>query len=274
MNFFILGNPRSGTTLLRLMLNNHSEIGVPPECGMIQWWYEKYKYWPSSKMTDIEFALDILSSRRINDWQICRETVITAISKASNYGEVFTEIYKIVTHKNIVGDKNNYYINHIETLKSIYPNAKYVHIVRDGRDVACSYLKLKELDANLINKPNLPTEIKEIAKQWVSNNLQVKSKLDKEKYITVLYEDLIKHPSEELTKISSFLNVNFEVQMLEYYKNNNEPESTLNWKLKTKEAIDKNNMNKYKKILNKKSIGDFNEIARDMLIGYGYEVNY
>ena len=43
MDFFILGNPRSGTTLLRLMLNSHPKLGVPPECGMIQWWNEKYK---------------------------------------------------------------------------------------------------------------------------------------------------------------------------------------------------------------------------------------
>jgi hypothetical protein len=45
---FIIGNPRSGTSLLRIMLNSHSSMVVPPECGFIQWWYQKYKDWPSN----------------------------------------------------------------------------------------------------------------------------------------------------------------------------------------------------------------------------------
>lgn len=46
---FIIGSPRSGTTLLRLMMNSHPRIVVPPECGFAVWWYEKYQHWKGGR---------------------------------------------------------------------------------------------------------------------------------------------------------------------------------------------------------------------------------
>ena len=52
-NLFIIGNPRSGTSLFRIMLSCHPEIIVPPECGFIQWWHDKYQN-AASPIHDIE----------------------------------------------------------------------------------------------------------------------------------------------------------------------------------------------------------------------------
>jgi len=45
---FILGNPRSGTSLLRLMLNANTHIVSPPESGFLHWWYKKYNAWSTA----------------------------------------------------------------------------------------------------------------------------------------------------------------------------------------------------------------------------------
>ena len=67
--FFILGNPRSGTTLLRLMLDAHPKMTVPPECGFIVWFYDKYKSWSDSDKSTLNiqmFIEDLQTAKKIS----------------------------------------------------------------------------------------------------------------------------------------------------------------------------------------------------------------
>lgn len=276
MDFFILGNPRSGTTLLRLMLNTHSLIGVPPECGMILWWYDKYKTW-SIKSNDepmlvLEFIKDILSSKKVEDWGLTEKDLLKCFKeKPKNYIEVFKLIYQNYTNKKIVGDKNNYYINELNKLSKVYNNTKYIHLVRDGRDVACSYLKIKDLEQDLKYIPKLPSKTKVIAEEWNQNIIKIDNFLKDKNAYTVKYEDLLKNPTDVLTKICAFLGVAFESEMLNFSNHNNEPIATLKWKQKTLEKLDVSNFSKFRSILSKKDIEEFNQIAKDSLTKYNYE---
>ena len=279
MNFFILGNPRSGTTLLRLMLNAHSEIGVPPECGMILWWYDKYKNWNSGSNLDEtlvhRFIKDILSSKKIEDWNISFEELQkTFDQKPENYIQVFQFLYQNFTNKSIVGDKNNYYIRELDGLNKVYKNSKYIHLVRDGRDVACSYLKIKELAQDLKYIPVLPGTIKTIAQEWNRNIVNIDRFLQNKDAFVLRYEDLLSEPIKKLTELCEFLNVEFEEEMLTFAKHNNEPTSTLNWKKKTLEGLDSNNVMKFHKTLSTQEIRQFNVIAKPCLIKYDYEIEY
>ncbi|MGB0789818.1 MAG: sulfotransferase, partial [Marinirhabdus sp.] len=70
---FILGNPRSGTSLLRLMLNQHSSIVAPPESGFSLWWLHKYGNWCKADNAPQKingFIDDVLSSRKIETWHL------------------------------------------------------------------------------------------------------------------------------------------------------------------------------------------------------------
>src|SRR3546814_7662722 len=71
---FVIGNPRSGTSLLRLMLTNHPEICIAPECGFLQWWYDRYFNWGlnDSRNEDKvdEFIKNFSQSRKIETWNI------------------------------------------------------------------------------------------------------------------------------------------------------------------------------------------------------------
>lgn len=278
MDFFILGNPRSGTTLLRLILNNHSLIGVPPESGFLQWWYEKYSNWSEKDTKDDNkinlFLDDILSSKKIEDWKLKRPDLKNFIlsEKPKNYPEIITTIYKFYTNnKLIIGDKNNYYINHLEELSLIFPNAKYIHLVRDGRDVACSYKNINKLNPNLKYIPKVSSNIVDIANEWNNNIITIENFMQKFNSITIRYEDLISTPVETLNKVCTFLEVKYEEEMLNYYQNNDEPTSTLHWKGKTKETIDEKNKKKYLSLLSNEELNKFNGIAHVTLKKFNYD---
>lgn len=278
MDFFILGNPRSGTTLLRLILNNHSLIGVPPESGFLQWWYKKYSNWSEKDTKDDNkinlFLDDILSSKKIEDWKLNKPNLKNFIlsEKPKNYPEIITTIYKFYTNnKLIIGDKNNYYINHLEDLSLIFPNAKYIHLVRDGRDVACSYKNINKLNPNLKYIPKVSSNIVDIANEWNNNIITIEKFIQNYKSITIRYEDLISTPIETLKQVCTFLEVKYEDEMLNYYRNNDEPASTLHWKGKTKETIDEKNKKKYLSLLSNEELNKFSDIAHVTLKKFNYD---
>lgn len=286
---FILGNPRSGTSLFRLMLNSHSLINATPECGFLHWWYKKYADWDSSCLKTNrldEYLSDLESSKRIEDWKmdyaLLKDKIIQ--EKPENYAKLGELVYIFYGEQKgksakIIADKNNYYVNHYQDLHKIWPDAKYILVVRDGRDVACSYLNIETLVTNSPYKPKLSTDIKTIAKEWSNNNknlLDFSESLPESQFMTVRYEDFVNDSELYLTKVCAFLGVEFEPEMLNYFiknaKEQDEPLSSLDWKKKTLEKPDKDNIGKYKVELEKESIEEFNVVAKDILQKFNYEI--
>jgi len=281
--FFIFGNPRSGTSLLRLMLNSHPKIVVPPESGFVQWWFNKYQYLNQNSFFDKTvldgFVNDILNSRKIEDWNLSKNNLTQIISnkKPRNFAEACALVYQLYglnQKKNnfIFGDKNNYYINHMELIETIYPSAKFIHLIRDGRDVACSYIDMAKIKTDSIYKPVLPVEIEAIAKQWSGNVINIDAFMSEGNGIKIRYEDLILETEKTLLKITEFLNLEYSSEMLSYYKkeNHDEPNSTIDWKLKTMMKVDKTNIYKYKHLLTQEQVNIFNSIAGTILDKNGY----
>ena len=97
-HFFILGNPRSGTSMLRLMLDCHSAISVPPECGFLLWLYPKYNNWNSNCLNSNvlnQFINDVSQSRKFETWKINPSQLKTKILdiKPKNYEELSRCVY-------------------------------------------------------------------------------------------------------------------------------------------------------------------------------------
>lgn len=286
---FILGNPRSGTSLFRLMLNAHPQIISPPECGFLHWWFAKYNDWnieynTSNKLDD--FINDLKSSKKIEDWNLNFEKLKQEIGqkKPQNYAELGEIVYlNFASQKGkkplIIADKNNYYINHLQDLNKIWPSAKYILVIRDGRDVACSYLNIEKLVTDSPYKPKLSNDISAIAKEWVKNNdscVDFLNSFEEKKGMVVRYEDVVTNPKHFLTQVCVFLGIAFNDEMLTYYIKNivqqDEPLSTLDWKKKTLEKPDENNVGKYKTELSKTDCDTFNLIAETLLKKFNYEI--
>ena len=282
---FILGNPRSGTSLLRIILSSHSKICIPPECGFMQWWWDKYKNWnkadSNSKELVSNFLVDLATSKKIETWRLNYQELRDLILKdrPDDYADLCKTVVKQYAKQKgkqpiILGDKNNYYINHLDFLKMAFKRAYFLGIIRDGRDVACSYLDLGKIP-DLKYKPELSTDIEQIALEWKSNNERILDFLDsagKENGSIVRYEDLVLFPEMTIRQVCANLSMDFETNMLNYYEHDLEPTEFLAWKQKTKQKPDATNIGKYLNQLSSADIACFNKISQSLLLRFNYQL--
>jgi len=279
MPFFILANPRSGSTMFRLILNAHSKVVVPPESGFTLWYADKYtKVERFSEATLDEFILDVLKAKKFETFGLSKKRLRDVIftGKPDNYIDLVDLVYKAYAQKmgkdvGVVGDKNNYYINHIAELLQYFPKEKFILLIRDGRDVALSYKNLSRFALDSRYRPRLTAEIEEIAFEWRKNGLEFLNLMNAPNFMLVRYEDLLCNTESRIQAVLSFLEVGYESSVLDFYLKNDEPKDFLKWKGKTTEAIDPSNMGKYKKFLSASEIEIFNEIAGDVLDAFGYD---
>jgi len=290
MNFdqpiFILGNPRSGTTLLRLMLNAHPLLCIPPECGFMEWWHNKYQYWNVQHNNDsdiTDFISDLKTSKKIETWKLDYSLLMQTIKeqRPTGYGQLCALVYYTISIQQNKkaehwGDKNNYYIHRLQLLQQLYPEAKYLMIIRDGRDVAVSYRGVEKLVTASVYKPKLPQAINDIAGEWLVNNNNILDFLKHSpvQHLIIRYEDLVTDSTSVLKKICLWLKIGFDENMLLYYKQNGmnekEPASLIDWKKKTLEAPDANRIGQYKTEIAGSEIKAFESIAGILLKAFNY----
>jgi len=283
---FIIGNPRSGTTLLRLMLTCHRNIVIPPECGFVIWWYDKYKNWNSdfTEQQLEEYLDDLFYSKKIETWHLQRELLRQFLleKKIDTYSALVSSIYEFFAKQQKKsfkrwGDKNNFHLKHIETIFRLFPEARFIHIIRDGRDVACSYKNLSKMKSKSMYAPKLPAGISEIAKEWTENIKRIRKSFEKigwDKVIEIRYEDLVTVPEQTLKSVCTFLKEHYDSSMLDFYILNKEkelePMEFLKWKGKILEKVTASQIQKYKKCLSMKELRIFNSIATDVVTIYKY----
>jgi hypothetical protein len=261
---FVLGNPRSGTSLLRTIINSHDNFVLPPECGFLHWLYPKYQYFSGSEPE--KFIDDLFSAKKFEGWKLEKQEITDFI--ISNYPKSYSELcagiyyfYGLKQGKDVQGwgDKNNYYIHHLEDIANIYPRAKFIHIVRNPKDVISSYLQVNQLPDSKY-KPDLPQNIMEIAKQWLDNNNHVANFLARNdcQYIQLQLEHLLTDTDSTIDQIFHFIGLSSSDVLKNFSakKFHDEPEITMGWKNKLLGPIVSNNFRTYEGILTAGQIAD------------------
>lgn len=284
---FIIGNPRSGTTLLRLMMTCHRNMVVPPECGFAVWLYDQYRYWGQQENGDsllARFVDDLMSCRKIETWGLERVGLYDFLSgrEPRSYSELVAGVYEWYAlsqgkRARRWGDKNNFYIHHIRQIKTMFPDAFFVHIVRDGRDVACSYKKLNDRKIDSPYAPNLPSRIEDIANQWKTNiGIAARSfaAIEWENVCEINFSDLILDPETSLRNLCKGISEDYDPSMLTYEVSNSgkalEPVEFLRWKEKTLRPPIRAEVGRYASELTSEEIRIFESIAEDELRRYGF----
>ena len=283
--FFILGNPRSGTSLFRLMLNRHSEIVVPPECGYLLWYYQKYKNTKFSDDWELRrFSSDVVKAKKFETWGVGLNEIETYLlsERPDSFAEACACVHRLYAISKgkvpkIWGDKNNYYISEAERLFEIYEEAKFLFLVRDPRDVFASYVDLGNLKTNSRYAPRLTVSPVEFADEW-TNNLNtmdaLAGRLSRDNYLYVRYEDVVSDPNKSLTEVLAVLGVDFEQRVLAPDGSENfierEPVATLDWKKLTQEAPDLSRLGRFKKILSHGQISEIEDRCVGALVRFGY----
>lgn len=246
---FIIGNPRSGTTLLRLMLTCHPHIVIPPECGFALWLYPRYGDWEAqdndTRLSD--FIADLMCCRKIETWRLCARALAGFLrsKRPSSYAVLTASVYEFYASGMYDlfkrwGDKNNCYLDQIAGIKRLFPDVVFLHIVRDGRSVSCSYRDLKTTKMESRYVPDLPARLEDSAAHWKANLETIIRAFDAISWQNVhelRFEDLVSDPESTLRRVCSQLGEVYAPDMLDYHRVNRErqlePKEFLQWKAKT-----------------------------------------
>jgi hypothetical protein len=245
--FFVLGFPRSGTSALRLHLTCHPDLIVPPECSFLTWLYPRYAGWSTADLDTArldEFVVDVQRSRKFSTWKLDVEQVRSQIVEASpgTYAELAGCVYRAYARQQGKagarwGDKNNVHLTMVATLANLYPDAQYVVIVRDVRDVLASVRDVNQLSKDLEFRPELPSDAVELAHLWRDQNaaaLATLGTVGAGRRMVLRYEDLVSDPRAVLGQVAEFLHVGWSDQMLAAPEVNRrsglEPVETMAWK--------------------------------------------
>ena len=130
---FLVGVPRSGTILLRLILDAHSEIAIPFESFVLIDFSKKVatNYDLAGKMEDRKrLVLELLNSKGIKKWNPKVSLNDIDLRQCSDYSAVIKEIFSAYARKcgkTVWGDKTPTYLEHLDVLNSLFPKAKFIH---------------------------------------------------------------------------------------------------------------------------------------------------
>lgn len=215
---FIIGRPRSGTTMLRSMLDAHPNVRIPLESAFIKNLFPKYgKIDKWNKKIILKFYHDLLKQPQFNLWTIDTHLLKLELLKM-NENSKFQNACKIIylnvvsffekLEIKILADKNPPYTLCISLLLKIFPDARFIYIVRDHRD---NVLSMKSVD---FERPWLTS----LAYRWKYYNkkfLKAYHK-DKSRFHIIKYEDLVRNPKNYLTQLCTFLSIEYTDGMIHY----------------------------------------------------------
>lgn len=210
LSLFIIGMPRSGTKLLRNLLNNNDNIFIPNvETVFIPKILKRFGNKSLSQDDILRLCSIIENSMFFHRYPKKLDIDLSQLIKPGNTASETIELfYNILSFSEkreatILGDKSPNYINDIELLLNHFPKAKFIHIIRDPRDYALS-----------INKA-WGKNIYRAVFRWHRSvsNFQYQSEINKGRVFTVKYEDLISQPVESLKEVCYFLNIEYQSGM-------------------------------------------------------------
>ncbi len=215
--FFIVGFQRSGTTLLRMMLDSHPEIAIPLDVVGLWARYEEQlpQYNFLTDAADIRrMVQDILREDRIRLWQVPLDTdqILELRSSPGLAGivDAFGTAYARAKGKRFWGDKDPGNMVRIDQLNRWFPSSRIIHIIRDGRDACLSHLEQDFGHKDVLACASAWRE--EI--EWVR---RIGRLLGNARYFELRYEDLLADPETVLARVTTFIGVPYSARMLEYH---------------------------------------------------------
>lgn len=214
---FLLGCPRSGTTLLSAMLHAHPRIAIPPETRFLIPAYEQRRRFGdlNDRRNRIRLAEWITrpDATKFEDLRLDRQAVIDAIAAGpATFGSATGIVWREFARsrgKARWGEKRPVYWRHIDMIMRLYPDAQLVHLVRDPR--ACV--------ASLTEMPWWTTGRLGAMTTWTLADNELRRaarRLPNNAYHRVRYEDLLHDPRTHLESICRFLGESFDERMLDH----------------------------------------------------------
>jgi Sulfotransferase family len=251
---FIVGLPRSGTTLLTRILNSSKEIFVIPEthyftnyarlfdkynCQYSLKKYEKICKWYlniDSFNLKPHYGIEAFGFNKDEKEELLKEVFSMGINFISLFNEI---LIKYACKKNILrwGEKTPNHFMNVTLIQKYYPTAKFINIIRDPRDVILSLRKVSWEKGNEI--------------QWINNwkkNIELINSINPETVLTIRYEDLLTQTEDIINKICNFIDIKYTEEMMRFFEmeeNKNYDAISEPWKKNVENPIVRDNFNKW-----------------------------
>lgn len=205
---FVVGAGRSGTTLLRMMLDAHSSLAIPSETHFAPAVRAFERGGPRAAVEKIVGNV-LWDDYNLPAEEFARRVELRRPSEVGDVLRTFYELYAERRGKPRWGDKSPYYVAIMTNIEEILPEARFVHVVRDGRDIALSTIPLW-FGAN---------DVAGVAREWVEKLASARRQARAlPHYTEVRYEDLVRDPPAVLKRVCEFLQIEWEPSMLDYHR--------------------------------------------------------
>ena len=206
---------RSGLTLLGMIFGSHPELAVAHEPRFLATMAPKHGDYDAGGRLDVDrFLSDLYSVSNFRRLGLSREEVRAALEegKVTTFPEAVRLVFDLYARsrgKSLYGDKTPLYITFMEPIAALLPETRFVHLVRDGRDVTLAYLE----------RDKGPSTVAEGAFHWrlrVTRGRDSGKTLGGDRYREFHYEELIDDPEGTVRQICEFLELEFQPSMLDY----------------------------------------------------------
>lgn len=276
--FFIIGTERSGTNLLRMILNFGPDVCVPhPPHFLKNLASLEASFGPLSNDQNLRKLIRAcLSYLKLHPYQwdldVSIEEVVKAL-KSSAYPvsllgiqSVLYDLYTLREGKSRWGCKSTFSVRHIHEIKKTIPDALFIHLVRDPRDVCVSATKSQFNHYHPIFTSRL----------WQEEQVLARTARDlyPDSYHLIRYEDLIENPSEITQRVCTFLQIEYHESMLEYHQGSEAQKSSSlskSWKNTGREVL-KSNSGMYSRALTMKEVSLIESQCYPLMNDYQYSL--
>ena len=222
---FIVGCPRSGTTLLKRIVDAHPAVAITPETHWIPWRARAGRGIAANGLVTAELCNVLFDYFRFPRLGITRDELTAIVASGVSYPEFVSAIFDLYgakRGKRVVGDKTPPYVREIQLLHSWWPTARFVHIIRDGRDVALSAVNWKSQAERFARRFSTWRDepIVTAALWWrrmVTLGREDGAALGPDLYLELRYEDLVDEPERESRRLCEFLDVPYDDAMLDFH---------------------------------------------------------
>lgn len=271
----IIGTQRSGSNLLRVILNQLSEVDAPHPPHILERFFPLLpKYGDLNIEANFDNLIeDVCKLVELNPvpWEgfQLNSSKIKSYCKSNSLIEIFRVIYELkaqFSEATYWCCKSMINIHFADKIEKSGINPLYIYLYRDGRDVALSFSKAIVGEKHMFH----------IAKQWKEEQdlcIRLKEKLGNKRVFLISYEELLDDSEGVLRRLCDFLKVPYNNSMLSYYKSNESAVTADSGKMweNLSQPIIKNNFNKFLKELSEEQIRIFENVAGSTLLKLNYK---
>ncbi|NIR53069.1 sulfotransferase [candidate division KSB1 bacterium] len=279
--FFIISSGRSGSTLLRAIINQHPSVCIPPESHVLGHVIRKFKSW--IRFLPWEYVVRLVISEfqikypGFGFWELdlfrFYPIALKLPKERRSLAKVIDIFYRFYVQEKKPtatrwGDKSIANAFFLPLIDELYPNARYVLLIRDGRDVSVS----------LVAADTTPvTDVGRAADYWLRSVTQARrflARLDSSRYLEIFYENLVQRPEPVVERLYDFLGLDYIPEALQFWRNvdslsdaNREIHKNL------RKPINMNSIGKWRKQLSQEGQSVLQNILQDKLVELNYPID-